>query len=318
MMVISSCNTNVPSSQNNQSNEEVDSVIIDEVKIDFESAEMLSKFDAKHLKVGDSASYFTEINKLDTEEEINYTFLDSLFKSGTDINQVFTKERTGGIGFSFSLRTGFSTSHGGGSAREYETNALEIALKLYDRDVFSKGSKEKTFDLIHFLLSRGVDTNKEGAKPLYKYLYNTSTFFDRNKPEVSKLIELYKYYGFDMKNIDLDASHNNEEALYYLISEGARNFNMNSFDFENQLASIHSQRTGLLEKGVVFDFSQIDGNTFPFESDTVDLLLLLEMGLSPYHITPEGKDLRSDFGPFCSESLTRVLDQYRLDHPDQK
>jgi hypothetical protein len=317
ILSLTSCEGGDSTSQNSENNQKIDSVSKEELKIDYESEEMLSKFDTKHLKTSDSASYFSEVSKLNTPEEINYTFLDSLFKTGTDINQVFLKESTGGIGISFSLSTGFSKSHGG-NGRLYETTALEIGLKLYDRDVFSEGTKQKTFDYIHFLLSRGISPNKEGVQPLNKYIYNTAMFFGRNKPDIERLIELYKYYGFDMKNIDLSASHNNEEVLHYLIEEGSRNFNMNSFDFENQLSSIHSQQSELLEKGVIFDFSQINGKTFPFESDTTDLQLLLEMGLSPYHVTPEGKELRSDFGSFCKESLTRVLDQYRLDHPDQK
>ncbi|MEL6537149.1 MAG: hypothetical protein AAFQ98_17140, partial [Bacteroidota bacterium] len=113
-----------------------------------------------------------------------------------------------------------------------------------------------------------------------------------------------------MTRLDLSAGNHESPVLDYLVSEGARTYNMNTFSFDPEVARIYQRQAELKVQGVIFDFTEVDGDTFPFKADTTCLRMFLEMGLSPQHITPEGKKLRNDFGPFSGESLRKVLDQF--------
>jgi hypothetical protein len=296
-------------------------ISIEKVKIDYESDRLVKKFNTIEMGMSDTISYEQEIDKIKRLGKINYSALDSLFQSGTDINEAFIKERSGGgfgFGFSFSVKGGFSKSTGAGSTREYETNAIEIALKEYKHSIDFGSTRPKSFDLIHFLLSRGVNPNAEGKLPLFGCIKDLSNTYIHDTVQVCRLLDIYKFYGFDMKNLDLSASNGTMELFELLVDEGSIHYNMNEFNFESELREIYNEKESLEKKGIIFNFSEIDGQTFPFESDTVDLLMMLEMGLSPYHITPEGNDLRSDFGSFCDSALIRTIDQYRIDYPNQK
>ena len=304
---------------NTEGVEDSESTVVKEKGIDYESEEMLTKFDTDHMEMPDTIVYFNEVQKANLGEEINYSALDSLYASGTGVSDtLYYQSSGGGLGISFSLSGGFQTTHGGGSSRTRETTAIEMALGSYASIPDIRGEKDKCFDLIHFLLSRGANPNVEGRFPLYECIRRMAGAYGRDEEHIKKVIDLYQFYGFDMKNLDLSASNGEEDLLQHLVEEGSNTYNMNTFGFESELRLVYDRRESLAEQGVVFDFSEIDGDTFPFDSDTIRLQLMLEMGLSPYHVTPEGKDLREDFSHFPKEVLQKVLDQYREDHPDRQ
>ncbi|HAA11649.1 MAG TPA: hypothetical protein DCE41_08095 [Cytophagales bacterium] len=285
--------------------------------VDYESAEQQAKFNTRAMGMPDSLSYYDEVKKAFWGDSVNYAALDSLFATGVDINQTLYYESRGGfgLGFKFSLRGGFQRTYGSGLPRGQETTAIAVALDAFSHSViftsaFDTYAVQRSFDLVHFLLSRGVDPNAEGLAPLFKEISMMASHFDRDESHLPQLIELYKFYGFDMAHLDLSACNNEFEVLHFLIKEGARTYNMNSFSFEPQVRYVYTRKKELKDQGVIFDFTEVDGHTFPFETDTTCLRMFLEMGLSPNHVTPEGKKLRNDFGPFSGESLRRVLDQY--------
>ena len=287
-----------------------------EVEIDYESAELLAKFDTKALGLPEIVSYREEINKVqDYSEDVHYSGLDSMFSNGTDVNEVFTDKYSGnsGIDLRFSLKEGFSNASKYTSTSVYESNAMDRALDLY-----ALKKTEKCFDMVHFLLARGFNSNEGGTAALYRFLRASSKGYFVNEERVHATVQLFKFYGFDMKNIDLSASDSNEKLLEYLIDQGSVTYNMNTFTFEDELRKIYRQKDSLIAKGVTFNFADIDGTAFTSESDTASLLMMLEMGLSPYHKTPAGRNLRSDFRAFSNTGLKAVLDQYRLDHPERQ
>lgn len=323
LLFLSSCQGN-KSSDNDVDTIEIDSVVVEDKTVDYESPEMLAKFNTGNMLLPDSISYFDELNRINHQEPVNYSALDSLYAMGIKVSEPLYYESSGGgfgFGFKFSLRGGFRKTNRAHSSSTRETNALKMALRAYDHDItFDFPFKDKpgteSFDLIHFLLSRGANPNEEGLEPLYECIRSIASEFDREEKYIRILIEVYQFYGFDMKILDLSACSGEDDVLQYLISEGARNYNMNTFNFANNVYFLHHQKDELTDKGVVFDFSEIDGNTFPFDTDTLRLQLMLEMGLSPNHVTPKGVKLKDDFGPFCKESLTKTLNQYVEEHPE--
>lgn len=287
--------------------------------INYESEEQLAKFNTDTMSVADSMSYFSEIMKIQTDRAINYSMLDSLFEEGLNVDDTIYYHGSKGIGFgfTFNLKGGFSKSAKGMSLQE--TTAIKIALEAYEVAVIFKTGPNKvgtqpSFDLIHFLLSRGVDPNTQGVEPLYNCIKKIARDFEAEK-YIQNLLDVYNFYGFDIKNLDLSACDEQEEILDYLIGEGARTYNMNTFRFAFSVHLVYDQRVELDNQGVIFDFSEVDGNTFAFETDTSRLQMMLEMGLSPDHITKEGVLLRDDFRDHLADIFIAILDRFVEERP---
>lgn len=311
-LLLAACNPHANSE--NTTKEEVEPEL-GAFTIDYESEDLQSTFNTKGKGLPQVVSYKKEICKAKDSVEINYSALDSLFENGTDVNEVFKEKNTGtiGFGFDFTVKEGFFLTDGRTSTSILQTNAMEIAVSKYDRRM-----TDKNFDLIHFLLSRGFDANEGGVGPLFAFVKNNASQFRLRKEKIHELIGLFTFYGFDMKNLDLSACDSEQNVLDYLIDMGATNYNMKYFRFPSDLQDLYDQRESLSERGVVFGFQEVNAETFPFEADTVSLKLMLEMGLSPDHITPERKKLGDDFGRFTKKSMNRVLDRWRNDHPHQE